>query len=64
MLDYWVTLARLHILDALARPEPDTTEDQQRQCERERMEQAFPKLYRDEPDTVVSNRADRVPTED
>jgi hypothetical protein len=35
-LDYLLTLARLHILDALAGPEPEAPADLQ--CERERME--------------------------
>jgi hypothetical protein len=36
--DYLRTLARLRILDALAGPEAETTADQQRERERDRME--------------------------
>jgi hypothetical protein len=43
-LDYWLTLARLRILDALTGPEPETPADQQRKRDRERMERAFPKI--------------------
>jgi hypothetical protein len=37
-LDYFVTLAWLRILDALAGPLPETQADRQRQRDRERME--------------------------
>jgi hypothetical protein len=46
-LDDVVTLARLRIVDALAGPEPETRADQQRERDRERIEGAFPKIYRD-----------------
>jgi hypothetical protein len=37
-LDYLLTLARLHILDALAGPEPATPADQQRARDREQID--------------------------
>ena len=37
-LDYFLTLARLRILDALAGPEPETPADQQRKRARGRIE--------------------------
>jgi hypothetical protein len=43
-LDYWLTLTRLRILDALTGPLPETSEDQQREADRERIERAFPKI--------------------
>jgi hypothetical protein len=43
-LDYLVTLVRLRILDALAGPEPETSADQQRKRNRERIERAFPEI--------------------
>jgi hypothetical protein len=43
-LDYFLTLARLRILDALARPEPETRADQQRARDRELIERAFPAI--------------------
>jgi hypothetical protein len=32
-LDYWVTLARLRVLDALCGPEPETEADERRTCD-------------------------------
>ena len=43
-LDYWLTLVRLRILDALAGPEPETAADQERDHDREQIERAFPKI--------------------
>jgi hypothetical protein len=43
-LDYLVILASLRILDALAGPEPETTADQQRARDRQRLEKAFPAI--------------------
>jgi hypothetical protein len=43
-LDYWLTLVRLRILDAVAGPEPETSADQRREAGRERIERAFPKI--------------------
>jgi len=43
-LDYLVTLARVRILDALAGPEPETSADEQRQRDREKIERAFPEI--------------------
>jgi len=43
-LGYWLTLARLRILDAVAGPLPETPADQQRKRDRERMERAFPEI--------------------
>jgi hypothetical protein len=40
-LDYFVTLARLRMFDALAGPDPETRADQQRA---RRMERAFPEI--------------------
>jgi hypothetical protein len=51
-LDYCLTLVRLLTLDVLAGPEPETPGDQQRRTAWERMEQAFPELYREEAGTV------------
>ena len=45
-LDYWLTLTRLRILDALLGPLPETPEDQQREQHRDRLERAFPKIKR------------------
>jgi len=45
-LDYFLTLARLRILDALAGPEPETPADQQRERDQERLERAFPEIER------------------
>jgi hypothetical protein len=42
-LDYWLTLARLRIVDALSGPELVTPADQQREHDRERIARAFPK---------------------
>ena len=42
--DYFVTLARLRVLDWLARPEPETPADQQRERERQQIKKAFPKI--------------------
>ena len=52
-LDYLMTLARLHVLGALAGPEPETPADQQRERERERIERAFPTLDREEPGAAI-----------
>jgi hypothetical protein len=41
-LDYFVTLARLRMLDALAGPLPETPADEERQRDRERIKKAFP----------------------
>ena len=41
-LDYWVTLTRLRVLDALCGPEPETGADQQRMRDREQLEKALP----------------------
>ena len=43
-LDYWLTLARLRILDALTGPLPETPEDQQRERDRKQLERAFPEI--------------------
>jgi hypothetical protein len=48
-LDYLWTHATLRILDALADPLPETPADQQRRHDRERIERAFPEIYRHEP---------------
>jgi hypothetical protein len=48
-LDYVMTLTRLRILDALAGPLPETTADQERKRDRERLERAFPTICREEP---------------
>ncbi len=42
--DYWRTVTKLRVLDALAGPLPETPEDQQREADRERIERAFPKI--------------------
>lgn len=44
VLACWLTLSRLHTLDALLGPEPETPADQQRQRERDRIEKAFPEI--------------------
>ena len=43
-LDYVQTLVRLRILDAVAGPEPETSADQRREADRERMQRAFPEI--------------------
>lgn len=43
-LDYVLTRVRLRILDAVAGPEPETSADQQREVDRERIERASPKI--------------------
>jgi hypothetical protein len=48
-LHYLWTLATLRLLDALAGPLPETTADQQRARDRERIERAFPEIEREEP---------------
>jgi hypothetical protein len=48
-LDYALTLARLRILDAVAGPEPETPEDQQRKRDREQLERTFPNIKREGP---------------
>ena len=42
--DYWVTLTKLRILDALAGSELETPADLQRRRDRERIERAFPEI--------------------
>jgi len=42
--DYWLTLARLRILDALAGPLPETPADRRRRQDRERIKRAFPEI--------------------
>jgi hypothetical protein len=58
-LDYWLTLTRLRILDALAGPEPETPADQRRKQDRERLDTAFPRLGSQEPGVVIS-QSDRL----
>jgi hypothetical protein len=41
-LDYWLTLARLRVLDAACGPEPESEADRQRIRDRERLERALP----------------------
>jgi hypothetical protein len=43
-LDYWLTLTKLRILDALTGPLPETPEDKQRERDRDRLERALPKI--------------------
>jgi len=43
-LDYWLTLTKFRILDALAGTEPETPADLQRRHDQERIERAFPKI--------------------
>jgi hypothetical protein len=43
-LDYWLTLMKLRILDALAASEFETPADEQRKRDQERIERAFPKI--------------------
>ena len=43
-VDFWLTLGRLRILDALTGPLPETPEDQQRERYRDQLEKAFPKI--------------------
>jgi hypothetical protein len=43
-LDYWLTLARLRILDTLAGPLPETPADRRRQRDWEKIKEAFPKI--------------------
>jgi hypothetical protein len=59
--DYFVTLARLRVLDWFAGPEPETEADLRRQAERERLHKAFPKVDFDDP-TPRRCRSDLRPT--
>jgi hypothetical protein len=43
VLDYFLTLSRLRILDALAGPLPETAADRQRRSDRERIKQGVPR---------------------
>jgi hypothetical protein len=43
-LDYVWTLTTLRVLDALASPEPETSADQQREREHQRIKRAFPAI--------------------
>jgi hypothetical protein len=43
-LNYWLTLTKLRILDALTGSELETAADLQRRHDRERIERAFPKI--------------------
>jgi len=43
-LDYWLTLTKLRILDALAGSELETPADEQRKRDQERIERAFPNI--------------------
>ena len=43
-LDYWLTLTKLRILDALAGSDPETPADLRRGHDRERLEKALPKI--------------------
>ena len=43
-LEYWLTLTKLRILDALAGSELETPADEQRKRDQERIERAFPKI--------------------
>jgi hypothetical protein len=45
-LDYYLTLARLRILDALTGPLPEMAADRQWQPDRERIKRAFPEIER------------------
>jgi hypothetical protein len=47
-LGYWLTLARLRILDAVAGPEPVTPADQKRGKDRDQIEREFPKIAKPE----------------
>jgi len=62
--DYFLTLTRLRILDALARPEPETLADRLRKRDRARIEKAFSGLCSEEPGAKISNRVDRASTEE
>jgi hypothetical protein len=42
--DYWLTLTRLRIIDAVAGSELETPADEQRKRDQERIERAFPKI--------------------
>jgi len=54
----------LRILDALAGPEPETPDDEQRECDRERIAKAFPALGDEEPAAKVLRRTERVRSHD
>ena len=53
-VDYWLMLARLRILDALAGPLPETPANQHRQRDHEKIERAFPKIH-EEPGGIVED---------
>jgi hypothetical protein len=63
-LDYLLTLAKLHILDALAGPAPETAADHQRKREREQIAKAFPALGDEERAAKVFRRTERVRSHD
>jgi hypothetical protein len=46
-LDYVITYARLRILDWIYGPEPPTPADKQRERNRDRLREAFPKVDTD-----------------
>ena len=62
-LDYFVTLAKLRIVDAAAGPQPETPADQQRGRDRERLERAFSEIDCKELG-AISHCADRHRTDD
>jgi hypothetical protein len=43
-LDYWLTQARLWMVDTAHGPEPETMTDEMREIERERLRRAFPQI--------------------
>jgi hypothetical protein len=42
--DYWLTQARLTLVDAVCGPEPPTVADEMRETTRERLGEAFPDI--------------------
>ena len=43
-VDYWLTLTKLRVLDALAGTEVETMADEQRKRDREQIEKSFPNI--------------------
>lgn len=60
-LDYWLTHARLSVVDAVCGPEPVTAADQQRKRDREQLQRAFPEIDGEEGaiDLRAKDRLDR-----
>jgi len=43
-LDYWLTQARLYLVDVVCGPQPEPPADETRNVDRERLRKAFPEI--------------------